>query len=505
MAEMFSSVSSAVVQETVSEIFSSLKEKYCKGRSNNPKKHMERLEMAHIRLEAAVQMSQGWNITSAPLLRWRSKLKHAMQDCDDTLRKCKKRIREDDEEAEVVMGGHKISHYTRQFVSSIFNRHGSSELISRSIVKRFEWFADGASDFMRFIELGCTPRQYMFLGPLVRNLLTGKTIEYKLVLRHQQHLFYLRPVNTPEGMEGRLLYVLKDSDAPENSFLLALSLRISESTDIVGVAVRCIELLAPHFKSTAETVKRNLTQLPMHDFCWVPYADSIHKQHWNKVHDIFSKWFRPNTCCCKQEHGHHQYRQPDIRRSSTESSSHHDTYLEPVIKVYLEGNIPMSSAGHNHRRKGFPYMKLRLLFAPHTSSEDMLRSSSSVDGSAVEMVRGQEQHGLYANISFKQLDEIILPKAIDCFRQKAGATEYQLLWRSKHGAAYIQVEEAASRRSQLKNRKGHRQQWQDNKVEGWTHAVTDFLGSWIAYAPDHLQGSIEDWINVETELALTRL
>jgi hypothetical protein len=177
-------------------------------------------------------MSQGWNITSAPLLRWRSKLKRALQDCDDTLHKCKKRIQEDEEaEAEAVMGGHQISHYTRRFVSSIFKRHGSSELIRRSIVKRFEWFADGASDFIRFVELGCTPRNYMFLGLLVRHLLAGQTIEYKLALRHQQHLFYLRPVNTPEGMEGRLLYVLKDSDTPENNFLLGISLRISESTD----------------------------------------------------------------------------------------------------------------------------------------------------------------------------------------------------------------------------------------------------------------------------------
>jgi hypothetical protein len=152
-------------------------------------------------------------------------------------------------------------------------------------------------------------------------------------------------------------------------------------------------------------------------------------------------------------------------------------------------------------------MKLKLLFAPHTSSEDMLLSSSSVDGSAVEMVRGQEQHGLYANISFKQLDEILLPKAIDCFlHQKAGAAEYQMLWRSKHGSAYIQVEDGGRRRSQQKNRKGHyQQQRQDVEVEGWTHTVTDFLSTWIAHAPDYLQGSIEDWINVETQLALTRL
>jgi len=52
MADM---LSSAVVQETVNQIVSSMEEKYKEG--SDTKEHMERLEMAHIRLEAALEVS----------------------------------------------------------------------------------------------------------------------------------------------------------------------------------------------------------------------------------------------------------------------------------------------------------------------------------------------------------------------------------------------------------------------------------------------------------------
>ena len=51
MAEI---VGSAVVQETVSQIFSNLVQNYEKVESN-ANRNLERLEMAHIRLEAALE------------------------------------------------------------------------------------------------------------------------------------------------------------------------------------------------------------------------------------------------------------------------------------------------------------------------------------------------------------------------------------------------------------------------------------------------------------------
>ena len=45
------------------------------------------MEMAHIKLEAALETCNKWNITGAPLLRWQIKLRRATQECDNTLRR----------------------------------------------------------------------------------------------------------------------------------------------------------------------------------------------------------------------------------------------------------------------------------------------------------------------------------------------------------------------------------------------------------------------------------
>lgn len=53
---------------------------------------MERLEMARIRLEAALDISCKWQTTDASLLRWRRKLKRVSRECDDALREHKRRV-----------------------------------------------------------------------------------------------------------------------------------------------------------------------------------------------------------------------------------------------------------------------------------------------------------------------------------------------------------------------------------------------------------------------------
>ena len=66
-------VTSAVAQEAVNQVLSRFKDR-CEQNSE-AKDRIERMEMAHIKLEAALETSNKWNITtSAPLLRLQSKL-----------------------------------------------------------------------------------------------------------------------------------------------------------------------------------------------------------------------------------------------------------------------------------------------------------------------------------------------------------------------------------------------------------------------------------------------
>jgi hypothetical protein len=58
------------------------------------KRNLEMLEIAHIRLEAALETSDKWQITDASLLRWRKKLKRAALECEDTIHECKERVLE---------------------------------------------------------------------------------------------------------------------------------------------------------------------------------------------------------------------------------------------------------------------------------------------------------------------------------------------------------------------------------------------------------------------------
>jgi hypothetical protein len=93
-------VSSAVAQEAVNQVLSRIKDG-CQHKSD-AKEHIERMEMAHIKLEAALETSNKWNVTSAPLLHWRSKLKRASQECDHTLCRCRQRLQEEEEVQQVL-------------------------------------------------------------------------------------------------------------------------------------------------------------------------------------------------------------------------------------------------------------------------------------------------------------------------------------------------------------------------------------------------------------------
>jgi hypothetical protein len=118
------------------------------------------------------------------------------------------------------------------------------------------------------------------------------------------------------------------------------------------------------------------------------------------------------------------------------------------------------------------------------------------ESSALEVIDGEEQHGAHTNLSLQQLDETMLPKALECLYLKAEATAYQMLWQFRHGAAYLQVKktipgrkvgrDGCGRRSLMQRHRHH----QDPKLERWTHVLTSFLKLWVARAPERLRCSM---------------
>ena len=500
MAEI---VSSAVVQESVNQIVSGLLQKYEEKHNSNGFQNLERLEMAHIRLEAVLQTSDKWDITGKSLLRWRRKLKSVAQECDDTLHKCKQRILEDEQVEKEVSNfslAKRVVHATRSFVSSIFN-HDNDEL-NISIVQRFEWFADGASEFVRLLELGGTPRCHMPFDPLTRHLLTGKILQHRIIRANNSPLFLLfAPFTTADhGIEGRLCFMQKDSNVPDDDFCLMIALQLSESTDIVGVAIQCLQLFDHLFKSTVENIRKELMQLPTQDFSWVPnYFDSHQQKIWDSAQRFDTQWFRPNPLCCK-EHDKHT-----LCNGSKQDKSFGLPFvsLEPVIQVGLRGQVSLSECNKKRASlseyktsvRDYPCLKAGVLFAPHCFSEDMMLADKFP---AIKAIYSEEHHFLHTVFTLGQLEEIMLPKAIDFFSQNEEATIYQMLWRSKHGTAYIQVEResifmpSTQRTSHAAKRRKLLQEQQD-ELECLTYRISHFLNLWVAHAPIQLQASIMDW------------
>ncbi|PAN09337.1 hypothetical protein PAHAL_2G014500 [Panicum hallii] len=513
MAEL---VSTAIVQETVSQILSGIVQKYEEKEESNVNRNMERLEMAHIRLEAALETSEKWQITDASLLRWRRKLKRAAQECDDTLHKCKQRILEDEQmEREVKNSSlpNRIVHVTKSFVFSVLN--WSNNKLSRSIAQRYEWYADGASEFLRFIELGGTPRHHMPFNSLVQNLFAGKELHHKIVRGDKYPLcqLWLGPTRASEhGTNAFLIFIQYDGTRDINIHV-SLTVQLSESTDIVGIAVKCLQFFAPHFNCTFESIRNEITQLLTQDYSWAPSIHSYHREHWDKLVSLASQWTRPNPFCCKQ-HGQH-----DVRRfSNQDMSGLSDVLLEPVIEFSLHCERLSFSICSKQKAslskdiislEDYPYLKAGITFAPHGSSEDILPANRSSEIAAT--VR-KEQDCLHTDVALEQLEEIILPKAIDYFRQNAKAMVYQIIWKSKHGFALIYVEKPciSPRRSSMRTRstfggagKKKLLHGQDEEVRNWK-CVSHWIDLLVSLGmPVRLQRLLVNWWRKEKEFQLT--
>ncbi|RLM58565.1 hypothetical protein C2845_PM18G05960 [Panicum miliaceum] len=206
-------VGSAVIQEVVSRVSSFV---LGKREDKESKEHIiERLEMALAELEFALERSVKLPITDVSLLHRRKVIKHAYTEAASLLHKHKWQSQQEDKEIERISHGRSLS-----FLSLIGLKKDESLCLSCSDVRRFEWFADCAGKFVRDVESGW------------------------------------------RGVEAELQYCYEDHKMPEKGFRLALMLRLSESTDIAGIAVKWLLSLASHFKLVTGSATGELSLLP---------------------------------------------------------------------------------------------------------------------------------------------------------------------------------------------------------------------------------------------------
>ncbi|RCV09337.1 hypothetical protein SETIT_2G019400v2 [Setaria italica] len=420
MAEM---VGSAVVQEAEGRIssfvFGKRKGKASEGHS------LERLDMALSELEFALERSAKLPITDVSLLCRRKVLKHAYVEGRNLLNKHKGRLQQEGQEIGRVCRGLNLS------LSLIGLKKDESPCLSCSDVKRFEWFADCASKFVRDMESGCSLRQYTFCNPLVRHLLQGKMLEYEVVQRDLLRRFHIWPISLEErGVEAELAYRYDDRKMPHKSFQLRLMLRLSESTDIIGIAIECLQSLeSQHVTRSAMGELTLLRDLQFgkdisHKYAlpWVGIQESHTQDTWI---------FRPDPICCKSN-GQESFSNNII------SSTFPEQVIFVAFRCYvsaLEYSLCHSSsveASRNAMKDRASPLQVTSCCAPHFGEDLQLQESSC----AHEVLGSTFKHKIG---SIQEMEEMVRTKAA-----RQPEQSYSALWLSAHGSAYFCVRKSCS-------------------------------------------------------------
>ncbi|XP_072148122.1 uncharacterized protein [Setaria viridis] len=399
MAEM---VGSAVVQEGMSRAFSFMLGKHLEKASEGHS--AERLEMALSELEFALERTAKLPITEASLLRRRKLLKRGYVEGIDLLNKHKL---QGHQERPGVKRKRWITCSKNLSISSFggLNTDG---------VRRFEWFADCAGKFVRDVESGCSLRHHTFCNPLVRHLLNGKALKYEMVQGSQVREFFIRPAFLGErGVEASLHFQYMDRSMPEKSFRLLLWLRVSESTDLVAIAIRCTESLTFLSKPAAESAIAELTLLPN-------VLDSAYAMPWvgnNELYVLITKLSRQDPVCCTAD---------GQGSSNIMLSELSQIFPEQVIAFRFESLISApkycsscSSDGLCCTKVQPPTLLLSASFWPHT--ELMIE--------ATEFRRG----------SLEETSNMARKVAMECLISQKELKEHTVRWASKHGAALFCV------------------------------------------------------------------
>ncbi|CAL5087384.1 unnamed protein product [Urochloa decumbens] len=265
MAEI---VGSAVANEAVSRISSILSGDRPSRESAEDK--AERLEMAVLKIRSVVAVSEDHHISHPPLLLWKAKLKRVAEEGDDLLHTLLHKKRALEHNAPEPAGNsisQQLIQAARRFVP--FRRREEADELDGNTVRRFERLADGADSFFRLVESGGRPRNPIFLPSLVRPLLAGDSMEFSIRgigggggddLVMLWPWLDSDPNRIGNGMVACLAVSHEDEAMWEKNLKMSVVFRVTEASDILGIAMGCLELLPPQFGAAGVAIRRLLTE-----------------------------------------------------------------------------------------------------------------------------------------------------------------------------------------------------------------------------------------------------
>jgi hypothetical protein len=421
-------VASALVQEGVSRVVSFV---LGKGEEQVSQEHnAERLKMALSALELALERTGKLPITDVSLIRRWHKFKHAYIEGRDLLNKHTMQAQE-----EIEQGVKRRKCWKDIFFSSV-SSPGGAGLISTDDVRRFAWLADCADKFVRDVETGCSLRHYTFCSPLVRHLLQGKILTSEVDEGTRLRRFYMRSVCVEgRGVETLLGYHYDDRETAEKGFALNLILRLSESTDIVGITIKCLQSVVSQFKQVNRTAMGELTLLAnLQDDGGAPsLPSSSDGRTRRRSRKHAPPVFRPDPVCCKGD-GHGPC------ANNVVSPSLANVFPEQVIYFGYHYCVPgpelhCSSANQaaaakslvRRRRRQPPGMRVAFLhyFAINKQQDSYTLGATASRENSSQVLR-------YDNLQ-QVTAEAGSSEKVNCLLLQPELTEHHISWFSKHG------------------------------------------------------------------------
>jgi hypothetical protein len=256
-------VGSAVAGEAVRRLSSLLSGE--EGRDHETTEiKVDRVEMAVLKLETVVAMSEDWQITHAPLLRWRAKLKRAVKEGKAILRAHRRNTLRSNMSNSFPRRMARVAKRFMPFSSGNTAAADDADLTD-STARRFERIADGANGFFEFVRHGSRPRVLMFVPSFARSLAPGEATELSFRMEGGTAVMLLRPwwVKIGGGGDGTqavvFLWISYEHDlASERNLKVIAAFRTSEAVDAMRVAANCAVLLPPQFEAFCAAAMKEL-------------------------------------------------------------------------------------------------------------------------------------------------------------------------------------------------------------------------------------------------------
>uniref|UniRef100_A0A0E0F5H0 Disease resistance N-terminal domain-containing protein n=1 Tax=Oryza meridionalis TaxID=40149 RepID=A0A0E0F5H0_9ORYZ len=252
-------VGSAVVGEAVGRICSYLisrgEEEVAAG--DGAEHDEERMEVALLRIQAAVEEADGWHITNRPLVRWRDKLKRAADEGERVLRDYRRRRRRDtDDDARRLWFPRRVARAAGEKLFAFGGGGGGGgdeQQLNGGTVRRFERLAVGVGDFVKLVESGGRARRFVPFQPVAASLLARRAVSFSVKPPASPgataHAFAFPDLTTPwRRPRAHVVFLYADGGGTGEKLELFVELALSESADVMALALSSMDALPPHFR-----------------------------------------------------------------------------------------------------------------------------------------------------------------------------------------------------------------------------------------------------------------